>query len=154
VSKYASVDEAVKWSVGLLKATIKYARNKEELQHLLKINDNKKNFEDFSKKLETILISEIDNKIKENNGVAQRMRNILYPDNKVYAYNVNLRNAIQKTLIDLGLPRLPNYTVFADSKVTPNLFIGGSGLLEYKDVTHKFGQQNKSNNTWNSYIQR
>lgn len=154
-SKYATVDEAVKWSVKLLEATLEYARNKEDLHYLFKIEENKKNFKNFAKNLEVRLVKEIDNKIKTNNGILQRLENLIVPENKVYVYGVKLRDAIQKSLAELGLPQVPNYAVFIDSTVTTDLFIGSSGLQEmreHQNVTYNFGQQNKTNNTRNSYI--
>lgn len=129
--------------MNLLKTTIKYAR-KQGIKNLLKLGENEENFNNFAQKLETMLVRELDRKIKENSKTPQRIRNFL--KYKSDFYSVNLENAIQGTLIELGLPVLPDYIVLSDSKVTPKHFTGKTWLWEYqKDATYTFGQTNKSN---------
>jgi hypothetical protein len=151
-SKYQSVNAAVKWSAELIS------------KHYFMLGENK---ETFAKKLEANLVSEIDKKIKENSGIGKRIENFLAPDLWFYAHKVDLQPALQKTLAELGLPKLPDYAVFPDSTVSPEIFIGGAPVRNYEDVKYNFGrnnidivaphnseQQNKTNNTRNNYAQK
>jgi hypothetical protein len=149
-SKYQSVNEAVKWSVGL----IQYFNPGE-------------NKEIFAKKLEANLVSEIDKKVKENSGLGKRIENFLAPDLRFYAHKVDLKSIIQKTLVELGFPKLPDYAVFPDSVVSPDIFVGRAPLRDYENTRYNFGrhnidiaapnnfvQQNKANNTRsNNHVQ-
>jgi len=150
VSKYQSVDEAVKWSVGLLKAVLVH-----EFNHWTNWADsaesNEKFLKDFAGKLENKLVKKIDSRTKENSGKVKRVRDLFNSHGDFYR-RVSLRDSINETLVELKVSPLPDYVVDDKSYVTSTYFAGFSTFSK----SHKNAEYglNKQKNTFGTKIKR
>jgi len=149
VSKYASVDEAVKWTLGLIYnvkcvSAKAYAYGREgkllagfgvEIDEISDFNRQSEAFKAFSEKLETRLVSEIEgnNQLSTKNALHNK-------DN-----SVNLRKIVAETLKELGLDTWVTKFMDLDNKVSSTNFIGKPCKFwkHYKTVAFS-NRQNKS----------
>jgi hypothetical protein len=137
-SERKSVYYAAKWTAGYLKALFE--------RGWLDTGENKKSFGDFIRvftpKFKEILENEIDNKLKENYSLTQRIWDFIEGSadySERFVYNVNLNDVIQKTLKELSFPPLrPCARVGLNSIVTANCFNGASFLPEYGSATYNY----------------
>ena len=161
VSKYQSVDEAVKWSVNVLKATLKevWQYYKEDTTGkppghtssiyaagLYAFEENKEtHFKNFAERLGKNLVNELDKKISSNKKTLQRIRD--FRKKKHDDYNsVDLRKILSATAKELGfISELSDFVfVWEGSIVTPTRFVGKSAFDELGNVTYDFGQNIKT----------
>ena len=151
MSKYASVDEAVKWMKGYYKAVSEhmskeFKRDTEVWNGTMKtINqygvllrevqvglDNSKT---IAKMLEIKLEGGIDSKIKENGGTLQLLRNLREEDNRDI-YSVNLRDMAIAVHKELGISTRPLNYINPESKVAPDFFEGLSYISEHPSARY------------------
>jgi len=160
VSKYQSVNEAVKWTEGLLEGIFnnvdKYISKHGTLEaidnhlHLMDINDYRQNraefFKDFPKTLEDVLISGMD----ENNRLSREISERIYDSNLSNRHNVvDLRKAVDEALKRIAVRKWLTAFIDSDSKVSPTHFIGKvrPAWKYHYDSKRNFGQTQKQTNT-------
>jgi len=155
-SKYASVDEAVKWTMGLGENVFKNAHKYKNKDNILEAFDEKLQyadianwypnkeifFKDFPKELKNRLINKIDEKNKLSRKISRRIRD--FRAKRTIDNSVDLQETVLEALFISSLPNWLAKFIDKDSKVTSTHFNGKThhDWKHYKNATYTLKNPN------------